>query len=122
VLKINQDGDPDNRAVVAVASGLCAIAYSKERITADRVPNQLGGRSKPEFKGKKLVVDVRPIVWPLDGCPRRGMGAELRNASSRSRTRFGSCNTRALTAISVGEYVMHQLTNYHSCVRATWKR
>jgi ABC-type Fe3+ transport system substrate-binding protein len=30
-------------------------------------------------------------------------------------------NTRALTAIVAGEYVMHQMTNYHSCVRASKK-
>jgi Bacterial extracellular solute-binding protein len=123
VLKINpRMVDPDNRAVVAVASGLCAIAYSKERITADRVPNQLEDVLKPEFKGKKLVVDVRPHCM---AALMVAQGEEwVLNYARKLKEQdpvWVRGNTRALTAISVGEYAMHQLTNYHSCVRATWK-
>ena len=123
VLKINPKMvDPDNRTVVAVASGLCAIAYNKERITPDRVPNRLEDVLKPEFKGKKLVVDVRPHCM---AALMVAQGEEwVLNYARKLKEQdpvWVRGNTRALTAISVGEYAMHQLTNYHSCVRATWK-
>ena len=61
VLKINPKMvDPNNRTVVAVATGLCSMAYNKSRVAADRVPNQLEDILRPEFKGRKFVVDVRP--------------------------------------------------------------
>ena len=123
VLKINPKMvDPENRAVVAVASGLCSIAYNKDRVAPDRVPNQLDDVLKPEFKGKKLVVDVRPHCM---SALMVAQGEEwVMNYARKIKEQdpiWVRGNTRALTAISVGEYPMHQLTNYHSCVRATWK-
>jgi ABC-type Fe3+ transport system substrate-binding protein len=123
VLRINPKMiDPANRTIVAVASGLCAVAYNKTRIPAERVPNQLEEVLKPEFKGRKIMVDVRPH------CMAALMAAQgeewVVNYARKIREQdpvWVRGNTRALTAISVGEYSMHQLTNYHSCVRATWK-
>ena len=123
VLRINPKMiDPENRTIVAVASGLCAVAYNKNRVPADQVPNQLDDVLKPEFKGKKLIVDVRPH------CMAALMAAQgeewVVNYARKLKDQdpvWVRGNTRALTAISVGEYPMHQLTNYHSCVRATWK-
>jgi ABC-type Fe3+ transport system substrate-binding protein len=123
VLNINPKMvDPVNRTIVAVASGLCSIAYNKDRVPADRVPNQLEDVLKPEFKGKKMTVDVRPH------CMAALMAAQgeewVVNYARKIRDQdpvWVRGNTRALTAISVGEYSMHQLTNYHSCVRATQK-
>jgi ABC-type Fe3+ transport system substrate-binding protein len=123
VLNINPKMvDPVNRTIVAVASGLCSIAYNKDRVPADRVPNQLEDVLKPEFKGKKMTVDVRPH------CMAALMAAQgeewVVNYARKIRDQdpvWVRGNTRALTAISVGEYSMHQLTNYHSCVRATRK-
>jgi ABC-type Fe3+ transport system substrate-binding protein len=91
-------------------------------VPGDRVPNQLEDVLKPEFKGKKMTVDVRPH------CMAALMAAQgeewVVNYARRIREQepvWVRGNTRALTAISVGEYSMHQLTNYHSCVRATQK-
>jgi ABC-type Fe3+ transport system substrate-binding protein len=123
VLKINPKMvDPDNRTIVAVASGLCAIAYNKGRIAADRVPSQLEDVLKPEFKGKKMVVDVRPhCMAALMVAQGEEWVVNYARKLKEQEPVWVRGNTRALTAISVGEYAMHQLTNYHSCVRATWK-
>jgi ABC-type Fe3+ transport system substrate-binding protein len=123
VLKINpRMVDPDSRTIVAVASGMCGMAYNRNRVAPDRVPNQLEDVLRPEFKGRKFVVDVRPHC----------MAALMANQGEEWVISFARKikeqepvwvrgNTRALTAIAAGEYALHQLTNYHSCVRATAK-
>jgi len=123
VLKINPKMvDPENRTIVAMASGLCAIAYNKSRIQAERVPNQLEDVLKPEFKGRKMMVEVRPHCM---AALMAGLGEEwVVNYARKIREQepiWARGNTRALTSIAIGEYSLHQLTNYHSCVRATWK-
>ena len=123
VLKINPKMvDPENRAIAAVASGLCAIAYNKTRVAPDRVPNQLEDLLRPEFKGKKFVVDIRPYCMAaLMVAQGEEWVVNYARKIKEQEPVWVRGNTRALTAISVGEYAMHQLTNYHSCVRATWK-
>jgi ABC-type Fe3+ transport system substrate-binding protein len=123
VLKINPKMvDPENRTIVAMASGLCAVAYNKNRVPPERVPNQLEDILRPEFKGRKFVVDVRPHCM---AALMAGLGEEwVVNYARKIKEQepvWVRGNTRALTAISVGEYALHQLTNYHSCVRATSK-
>lgn len=123
VLKMNPKMvDPNNRTVVAIATGLCAMAYNKGRVPAERVPNQLEDVLRPEFKGRKFIVDVRPHC--MAGLMAT-MGEEwVVNYARKIKEQepvWVRGNTRALTAISVGEYELHQLTNYHSCVRATKK-
>ena len=114
--------DPDHRSIVAPSSGLCAMAYNKTRVAPDRVPNQLEDVLRPEFKGKKLIVDIRPYCLAALAI---SQGEEwVVNYARKLKEQepvWVRGNTRALTAIAVGEYSMHQLTNYHSCVRATWK-
>ena len=123
VLKINPKMvDPDNRTIVAVASGLCAVAYNKGRLPGERAPSQLEDILRPEFKGRKFVVDVRPYCMAAL-MPGQGEEWVINHARKIKEQEpvWVRGNTRALTAISVGEYALHQLTNYHSCVRATWK-
>ena len=43
--------DPDLRAVASVANSVGAVAYNKNRLAAELVPNSLGDFLKPEFKG-----------------------------------------------------------------------
>jgi ABC-type Fe3+ transport system substrate-binding protein len=123
VLKINPKMiDPENRAIVAVASGLCSLAYNKTLVTGDRVPNQFEDLLKPEFKGKKIVVDIRPhCMAALMVTQGEEWVVNFAHKLKEQDPVWVRGNTRALTSISVGEFQMHQLTNYHSCVRATWK-
>ena len=123
VLKINPKMvDPEHRTIVAVASGLCAIAYNRARVAPDRVPNQLEDILRPEFKGKKVVVYIRPYCMAaLMVTQGEEWVVNYARKLKEQEPVWVRGNTRALTAISVGEYAMHQLTNYHSCVRATWK-
>jgi ABC-type Fe3+ transport system substrate-binding protein len=123
VLKINPKLiDPENRSIVAIASGLCSIAYNKSLVPGDRVPNQLEDMLRPEFKGKKMVVDIRPhCMSALMVAQGEEWVVNFARKLKEQDPVWVRGNTRALTAISVGEYQMHQLTNYHSCVRAAQK-
>jgi ABC-type Fe3+ transport system substrate-binding protein len=49
-----------NRSIVAVQSNMQVIAYNKEMISGDKVPDSWEGFLAPEFKGKKFLLDVRP--------------------------------------------------------------
>ena len=123
VLRINPKMvDPENRAIVAVASGMCSIAYNKTLVPGDRVPNQLEDVLRPEFKGKKLVVDIRPhCMSALMVAQGEEWVVNYARKIKEQDPVWVRGNTRALTSISVGEFTMHQLTNYHSCVRAAQK-
>ena len=52
--------DPANRNVVAIQSNMQVVAYNKEMIAADKVPNTWEDFTAPEFKGKKFLLDIRP--------------------------------------------------------------
>ncbi|MBI2986592.1 MAG: hypothetical protein HYY45_07475, partial [Deltaproteobacteria bacterium] len=114
--------DPQRRTLVSMASSVCTVAYNKNRIPADKVPNNLEDILKPEFKGKKFFAEIRPHCM---AALMPGLGEEwVLNYARKLKEQqpiWVRGNTRALTGIATGEYMLHQLTNYHSCVRATWK-
>jgi len=123
VLRINPKMiDPENRAVVAVASAMCATAYNRSLLPSDRVPNRFEDMLKPEFKGKKLVVDIRPhCMASLMVAQGEEWVVNYARKIKEQDPVWVRGNTRALTSISVGEFTMHQVTNYHSCLRAAQK-
>ena len=114
--------DPDYRTVASVGSALCGTAYNKEVIPPDKVPNKWEDFLKPEFRGKKFLVDIRPYcIAALVSI----LGDEwVKNYASKLKEQqpvWSRGQTRALAAIVSGEYPMHQMLNYHSCVRAQRK-
>ena len=65
--------DPVNRHVVAVQSNIQVVAYHKELIPGNKVPDTWEGFLRPEFSGRKFALDVRPKtlaalvpVWGLE--------------------------------------------------------
>jgi hypothetical protein len=65
--------DPVNRHVVAIQSNIQVVAYNKELIAADKIPNSWEDFLKPEFNGRKFALDVRPKtlaalvpIWGLE--------------------------------------------------------
>jgi ABC-type Fe3+ transport system substrate-binding protein len=114
--------DPENRGIVALGSNLCSIAYNKNLISPEKVPNSWEDFLKPEFKGKKFIVDIRPTClagltvgfgeqWLLDYAKRLAAQDPV----------WARGFPVAMTRIAAGEYALHQLTNYNSCVRAAEK-
>ena len=65
--------DPVNRHVVALQSNIQVVAYHKELIAGNKVPDTWEGFLRPEFNGRKFALDVRPKtlaalvpVWGLE--------------------------------------------------------
>ena len=114
--------DPEYRNVVSVGSAVCAIAYNKKLVAADKVPNGWEDFLKPEFKGKKFLVDIRPYCV---GALVPAMGEEwVKNYARKIKEQepiWVRGQTRAMSGIIAGEYLFHQMTQYHSCMRAAAK-
>ena len=123
VLKINPKMvDPEYRNVVSIGSAVCSIAYNKKLLAADKVPNKWEDFLKPEFKGRKMLVDIRPYcVAALVPA----MGEEwVKNYARKIKEQepiWVRGQTRAMSGIIAGEYDLHQMTQYHSCMRAAAK-
>ena len=52
--------DPVNRHIVVVASDFQVVEYNRKLISAEKVPNTWEDFLKPEFKGRKFILDIRP--------------------------------------------------------------
>jgi hypothetical protein len=111
--------DPARRNVIHAGSALGSMAYNKELISEARVPNTWEDFLKPEFKGRKFLVDIRPLNFAPFAA---ALGEEwLVNYARRLKEQepiWVRGHTRALTAMASGEYALYQLTNYHSCALA----
>ena len=114
--------DPKNRNIMAPASAIQAVAYNKTLIPAGKVPNTWEDFLKPEFKGRKFMMDIRPHGF---GSMAAGLGIEwVQNYARKLKEQepvWVRGYSRTLTAIAAGEYALHQQANYHSCVQIAEK-
>jgi len=114
--------DPKNRNVMAPASAIQAIAFNKTLISGGKVPNTWEDFLKPEFKGRKFMMDIRPHGF---GSMAAGLGIEwVQNYARKLKEQepiWVRGYSRTLTAIAAGEYALHQQANYHSCVQVAEK-
>jgi ABC-type glycerol-3-phosphate transport system substrate-binding protein len=53
--------DPKNRNILSIASSIFGIAYNKKLLSEEKLPKNWEEFLKPEFKGKKFMVDLRPL-------------------------------------------------------------
>ena len=64
VLKIVPDlVDPVNSHIVALGGHFQAVAYNKQLIAPDRVPDTWEGFLRPEFRDRKIATDVRAVMF-----------------------------------------------------------
>jgi len=118
--------DPKNRTVVSLATVLFVGAYNKNLLSADKVPTTWDGFLRPEFKGRKMMVDIRPIMYStFAACPDQGMGIEwMVNYAQKIRAQqpvWVRGYSRTLTAMNAGEYALHSGVYYHTVVRLMQK-
>lgn len=118
--------DPKHRAIAALGSALSVVAYNKNLIAPDKVPNRWEDFLKPEFKGKKFLVDMRPHAFAAyPACPQEGLGLEwMLNYARGLREQnpiWSRGHSRALSSILAGEYAIHSGTHYQSVMRAMAK-
>jgi len=118
--------DPKDRTTVSLTSGVSVPVYNKKLISEDKVPDKWEDFLKPEFKGRKFMVDIRPHIFAaFSGCPEQGLGVEwamklARGLRDQEPVWFRG-NSRAIRAIHSGEYPLHFATHYQSIVRAMRK-
>ncbi|HWP59102.1 MAG TPA: extracellular solute-binding protein [Candidatus Acidoferrales bacterium] len=118
--------DPKNRNVVSLATIFFVAVYNKNVLTADKVPDTWDGFLRPEFKGRKMMVDIRPILFAtFASCPDQGMGLEwMLNYARQIRVQepvWVRGFSRTLTAMNAGEYALHSGVYYHSTMRLMQK-
>src|SRR5262245_22036191 len=114
--------DPTNRNVVSLASTIYSLSYSKNLVAPDKVPNRWEDFLRPEFKGRKFMVEVRPTGMATLAA---GLGEEwmldyARKIKDQDPVWVRGIS-RAITAITSGEQAMLHLSYYHSCIRAKRK-
>ncbi|MGH7847490.1 MAG: ABC transporter substrate-binding protein [Candidatus Binatia bacterium] len=114
--------DPNYRNLVSVATTVCAIAYNKDKLSPERVPRKWEDFLKPEFKGRKFVVDIRPQCMASMVA---GMGEEwVLNYARKLKEQepvWVRGNARVMTAIAIGDQTVHQMTFWNSCMREARK-
>jgi iron(III) transport system substrate-binding protein len=114
--------DPQNRNVVAVTSQFAVIAYNKQLIPEERIPQRWDDFLKPEFKGRKFVVDLRPhpyvALTPLLGLERV---LEYCKKLAAQDPVWARGQARVLPSIANGEYAIHAGISYHFTLSAMKK-
>ena len=118
--------DPKQRTLAAVGSAVSVVAYNKDLIPPDKVPNRWEDFLKPEFKGRKFLVDMRPHPFAAyPACPQEGLGLEWMLKYARGlrdqNPIWSRGHSRALSSILAGEYAIHSGTHYQSVMRAMAK-
>ena len=114
--------DPKHRTIVSMGSSIHAIGYNRNLISDDKVPHSWEDFLKAEFKGKKFLVDIRPLGFAAFAA---GLGEKwaldyAAKIASQDPVWFLG-QSRSLTAIASGAHTMLHLAYYHSCMRAAKK-
>jgi len=110
--------DPKNRQALAVAASMVVVAYNKRLLPSNQVPKVWEDLLKPEFRGKKFFVDIRPYnIASLVPALGEKWVLEYARKLKEQQPLWVRGNTRALTALAAGEYALHAATNYQSVMR-----
>jgi ABC-type Fe3+ transport system substrate-binding protein len=114
--------DPVNRNVVSYTTNTQIVAYNKTLISEDKVPKTWEDFLKPEFKGRKFVVDIRPQevanlvpAWGLEKTLQFARGIAAQNPI------WTRGHARTIAAIIAGEYPMYLGANLGGTRRAMGK-
>jgi ABC-type Fe3+ transport system substrate-binding protein len=98
------------------------VAFNKKLIAAEKVPDRWEDFTKPEFKGKKFVLDIRPL--PLGMLvPAFGMEKviELAKQFKAQEPIWGRGHTRVMASLQAGEYPLFLGPNFGAVRRTQLK-
>ena len=114
--------DPINRNVVAFLTVSQVVAYNKKLISEDKVPSVWEDFLKPEFKGRKFLVDIRPQEI-ANLVPAWGLEKTLKfsKALAQQNPIWIRGHTRVLASMVAGEYAMLLGANLNSTLSAMKK-
>jgi ABC-type Fe3+ transport system substrate-binding protein len=114
--------DPKNRNIVSTGSSIFVVGYNRKLLAEEKVPRSWEDFLKPEFKGRKFMVDALPRGFASLAA---GLGEKAavhyaeRIAAQEPVWTLGQ--SRSLTAIVAGEQAMLHFAYYHTCQRAAKK-
>jgi ABC-type Fe3+ transport system substrate-binding protein len=114
--------DPRTRNVVITSTNVNIVAYNKKQISPDKVPDNWEDFLRPEFKGKKFIMDVRPLplailvpAWGLE----KTLGYARKLATQEPV--WGRGHSRIIASVVSGEYPLFLGTNLGAVKRAQGK-
>jgi iron(III) transport system substrate-binding protein len=114
--------DPEQRNLVTVGSNITVVAYNKKLIPAEKVPDRWEDFLKPEFKGKKFVLDIRPIplgmlvpAWGLENA------VDYAKKLNAQQPVWGRGHTRVMASLVAGEYALFLGPNFGAVKRSQMK-
>lgn len=114
--------DPKNRNIMSIGSAIFVVGYNKKLISEAKTPKTWEEFLKPEFKGKKFMVDIRPQgfaalaaglgeKWAIDYAEKIAAQAPV----------WVRGQTRTVARMAAGEHPMLHLAYYHSCLKQAQK-
>ena len=110
--------DPVNRNIVSLASTIHCVAYNKNLIAQEKVPNSWEDFLKPEFKGRKFMTEVRPLGFtPIAAARGEEWALNYARKIKDQEPVWIRGTTRGLMALIAGEQAIYHLPYYHSCIR-----
>jgi ABC-type Fe3+ transport system substrate-binding protein len=114
--------DPLSRKAISAATIFAAVAFNKCTLEAARIPDRWEDFLKPELKGKKFLVDIRPFHYQsfAAGAGEEWMLDYAQKIAAQEPVWIRGAS-RILTQIAAGEYQLHSGINYHSTMRAKEK-
>jgi len=114
--------DPKHRNVVAFYSRFQVTAYNKNLVPAGQVPKLWMDLLKPEFKGRKFALDIRPTevaalvpAWGLEKT------LDFARKLAQQQPLWVRGGSRTITSIIAGETPMMVGPNFHTTKRAQGK-
>jgi hypothetical protein len=111
--------DPVNRNVVLVGSHVQVVAFNNKLVAPNKIPSDWEGFLRPEFKDKKLAVEIRPTqvasLVPAWGLEKTTEFARKLAAQQPIWVRGGERN---VTNVMAGEFVFFLAPNFSSVKRA----
>jgi iron(III) transport system substrate-binding protein len=114
--------DPVNRNIVSYSTNTQVVAYNRKLIPDEKVPTVWEDFLKPELKGRKFLVDIRPQEV-ANLVPAWGLEKTLQYARALAAQEpiWIRGHSRSLAAMVAGEYPMLLGANLNSTKRAMAK-
>jgi iron(III) transport system substrate-binding protein len=114
--------DPLSRKAISAATIIATIAFNKCLLEAGKLPDRWEDFLRPDLKGKKFLVDIRPFHYQsfAAGAGEEWMIDYAQKIAAQNPIWIRGAS-RVLTQIATGEYLLHSGINYHSTVRAKEK-
>jgi iron(III) transport system substrate-binding protein len=115
---------PSDRNIIAPTSVLSTVSYNRALIADDKVPAKWEDYLKPELRGKKFALLLRPS-WLASLVPAWGLERILdfaRKIPAQQPIWLSGGGGRANTGVAAGEYPIYLGSNYSGVKRAMMRR